>query len=101
MITPLLTVNFAKKKMIDIIDGPKGKDDWAHVNWEEETIWFEESDTTIPLECSAVVITRGKYAGSYLSELSDSWYLQFIRDKNPDDFLITFMFDKRLGELKD
>lgn len=86
--------------MIDVIDGPGGRDDWAHIDYENETIWFEESDTTKPLTCSDIIITRGKYADSYLSELTDSWYLKFIRDKNRDNYLITWAFNKRLGELE-
>lgn len=75
-------------------------DDWAHVDWDKETIWFEESDTSKPLTTADINIKRGKYAGYKLSEVSDSWYLKFIRDKNPDDYLIRYAFNKRLGELK-
>jgi hypothetical protein len=86
--------------MIDVIDGTGGPDDWAHVDWDKETIWFEESDVTKPLTCSDIVFTRGKYEGSKLSEVSDSWYLKFIRDKNPEDYLIVSAFNKRLEELE-
>lgn len=86
--------------MIDIIDGPGGPDDWAHVDWDKETIWFEESDTTKQFSTADVVIKRGKYAGSLLSELSDTWYLKFIMEKNPEDYLIQWCFSKRLKELE-
>ena len=86
--------------MIDVIDGPGGVDDWAHVNYEEGTIWFEESDTTKKLTTADFMFKRGKYENSLLSEVGDTWYLKFIRDKNPDDYLIEFMFNKRIDELK-
>jgi hypothetical protein len=86
--------------MIDVLDGPGGVDDWAHIDWEKETIWYEESDTTKKLTTKDFIFKRGKYAQSLLSEITDTWYLKFIRDKNPDDYLIEFMFNKRLGELK-
>jgi hypothetical protein len=86
--------------MIDAIDGPLGRDDWAHIDWEKNEVWFEESDVRRPLSCSDIVFTRGKYAGSKLSEVSDSWYLTFIRDKNSNDYFIKTTFEKRLLELK-
>lgn len=85
--------------MIDVIDGPGGKDDWAHIDWDKGEIWFEESDTRKPFTTSDVIMKRGKYAGYKLSEVTDSWYLKFIRDKNPDDYFISYAFNKRLKEL--
>ena len=86
--------------MITIIDGPGGKNDWAHILWDTDELWFEESETKKPFTTSDVLLLRGKYAGYKLSEVTDSWYLKFIRDKNLDDGLIVHTFNKRLGELK-
>lgn len=85
--------------MIDVIDGPGGRDDWAHVDWDKGEIWFEESDTRKPLTTEDILVKRGKYEGYNLSEVTDSWYLKVIRDKNPDDYFIRQAFEKRLGEL--
>lgn len=86
--------------MIKISDGPGGKDDWPHVDWEKDTIFFEESDITRKFMCSDIVFTHGKYAGYKLSEVDNTWYLKFIRDKNPDDYFIKSAFNKRLKELE-
>ncbi len=86
--------------MIDFIDGPKGKDDWAIADWEKETITYDESNITKPITCSDIVFTRGKYAGSFLNEIDNTWYLKFIRDKNPDDYFISYAFNKRIKELE-
>lgn len=84
--------------MLSLLDGPLGKDDWAHIDWEKGELWFEESDTRKPFTTSDIIMTRGKYAGYKLSEVTDSWYLKFIRDKNPDDYFISYAFNKRLKE---
>lgn len=86
--------------MIDIVDGPGGRDDWGLIDWDTDEVYWDETGGRRPLSCSDIVFTRGKYANSLLSEISDTWYLKFIRDKNPDDYFITYAFDKRLKELK-
>lgn len=86
--------------MLRVTDGPKGKNDWSHIDWEKEEIWFEESDIRRPLTCDDIKFTHGKYAGYKLSEVSDTWYLEFIKNKNLDDYLIKLTFEKRLGELQ-
>lgn len=85
--------------MLDIIDGPLGKNDWALIDWDTDEIYYDESGGRIPFSTKQVIFTRGKYEGSLLSEISDTWYLKFIRDKNQDDYLISYCFGKRLGEL--
>lgn len=85
--------------MITIFDGPLGKDDWAVIDWDTEEIVYDESGGRIPFSTREVVFTHGKYDGYKLSEVSDSWYLKFIRDKNADDGFIQLAFNKRLGEL--
>lgn len=85
--------------MLDVLDGPLGKNDWGIIDWDTEEITYDESGGRIPFSTKQVIFTRGKYAGSLLSEVSDSWYLKFIKDKNPDDYLINYTFGKRLGEL--
>ncbi len=86
--------------MLNVVDGPGGVNDWAHIDWEKKTIWFEESDTIVPLSTAHFTFAVGKYQGYKLSEVSDSWYLTFIRDKNPNDVLVQYAFSQRLGELK-
>ena len=86
--------------MLNVLDGPGGMTDWPHLRLASNEIWYEESDTTIPLTTRQVIFDRGKYEGSLLSEVSDSWYLKFIMEKNPDDGFIKLMFQKRLEELK-
>lgn len=85
--------------MLDLSNGPLGKNDWARIDWETEEIFYDESGGRIPFSTKEVVFTHGKYVGYKLSEVSDSWYLKFIRDKNADDGLIQLAFNKRLGEL--
>lgn len=86
--------------MLTLLDGPLGKDDWATIDWDTEEIVYDESGGRIPFSTRQVLFTRGKYEGQLLGEVTDTWYLKFIRDKNLDDYLITFTFNKRLGELK-
>lgn len=86
--------------MINLLDGPGGKNDWAILNIETEEIEYDETGGRKPFSTAEVRFVHGKFDGSLLSEISDSQYLKFIRDKNPDDGLITFTFNKRLGELK-
>ena len=91
--------------MLELQDGPLGINDWGNFRYEEGTtkiieVWYEESNTTVPFTTSRVMMTRGKYAGSLLSEVSDTWYLKFIMEKNPDDGFIKEAFTKRLEELK-
>jgi hypothetical protein len=83
--------------MISLID--KG-DDWATIDWDTEEIVYDESGKRKPFSTADVIFERGKYAGNKLNEVSDTWYLKFIRDKNADDYFITFAFNKRLGELE-
>jgi len=85
--------------MLTLLDGPLGKDDWAIIDWDTEEITYDESQSRVPFGTNQVMFTRGKYAGSLLSEVSDSWDLKFIRDKNQDDYMIVYCFNKRLGEL--
>lgn len=86
--------------MITIVDGPQGKNDWANYNWDTNEIWFEESNTRKQLTMADIVFTHGKYVGYKLSEVTDTWYLKFIKEKNPDDYFISVMFGRRLEELK-
>lgn len=86
--------------MIEVLDGPGGRNDWGHLDLVKEEIWHEESNTTVALTTSQIMVTRGKYGGSLLSEVSDSWYLKTIMQKNPDEGFINLMFAKRLAELK-
>ena len=62
-------------------------------------IWFEDG-TKRKANTSDFIFVAGKYEGSLLSEVSDTWYLGFIMSKNPDDHLIQKTFKKRLGELE-
>jgi len=83
--------------MISTID--RG-DDWATIDFETEETVYDESGERRPFKTSDIIFTRGKYEGSLLSEVSDSWYLKFIREKNPDDYFIRFAFNTRLSELE-
>lgn len=86
--------------MISTIDrGPDGRD-WACIDFDKDEIVYDESGERKPFATSDIIFTRGKYAGYKLSEVSDSWYLKFIMEKNPDDYLISYCFTKRLAELK-
>lgn len=86
--------------MLQLLDGPVGSTDWPHLRLASNEIWYEESKTTNPLTTSQVIFNRGKYEGSLLSEVSDTWYLKFMMEKNPDDEFTNLMFTKRLKELK-
>lgn len=68
--------------------------------WSDGDMLYGENGTRREVKTSDIMVVAGKYAGSLLSEVSDSWYLKFIRDKNPDDYFIKKMFDKRIEELK-
>lgn len=85
--------------MLDLLDGPLGKNDWGTIDWANGEIKYDESGTTKPFLTSDIIFTRGKYAGLLLSEVTDTWYLKFISEKNSDDYLITYSFKIRLGEL--
>ena len=86
--------------MIRVSDGPLGLNDWAHIDWDNNELWFEESNVRKPFTTSHCLMDRGKYEGYKLSEVTDTWYLKFIRDKNPDDALIRLMFGRRLKEIE-
>lgn len=83
--------------MINTID--RGND-WATIDWDKDEIVYDESGERVPLTCSQVIFTHGKYQGYKLSEVTDTWYLKFIKEKNPDDYFISLMFGRRLEELK-
>lgn len=68
--------------------------------WSDGDTIYGEDGSRRPILTSDIVFTAGKYQGRLLSEITDSWYLKFIKDKNKDDYFIKVMFDKRLGELK-
>lgn len=63
-----------------------------------ETLWGEDG-TKRKVTTADIIFTTGKYVNNKLSEVSDSWYLKFIMDKNPTDHFIKKMFTLRLGEL--
>lgn len=67
--------------------------------WSDGDMIYGEDGTRREVKTSDIVFTTGKYVGSKLSEVTDSWYLKFIRDKNKDDYFIKKMFTLRLGEL--
>ena len=68
--------------------------------WSDGDSLYGEDGSRRPLKTSDIIFVAGKYAGRLLSEVTDSWYLKFIKDKNKDDYFIKAMFDKRLGEIK-
>lgn len=86
--------------MIRILDGPLGKDDWPLMNWDTEEITYDESGGRKPFSTKEVIFDHGKYAGLLLSDVTNTSYLKFLLEKNKDDYLITYAFNKRLGELK-
>ena len=86
--------------MIDVVDGPKGKNDWGSIDWENDDIFWDETTDRRKFQCSDIVFTRGKHQGQLLSEIDDTFYLKFVLDKNPEDYLINYTFKKRLKELK-
>lgn len=75
---------------------------------DEEDCWFwcdgdfiyNEKGLRREVKTSDIIFTHGKYVGSRLDEVSDSWYLKFIKEKNKDDYFISKLFEKRLGELQ-
>ena len=79
--------------MITTIDE---KDSWF---WSDGESLYNDKGLRRPVQTSDIIFTHGKYAGSRLDEVSDTWYLKFIREKNPDDYFIKTLFTKRLGEL--
>lgn len=83
--------------MISTID--RG-DDWAIIDFDTDEIVYDESGDRKPFSTADIMIDRGQYEGYKLSEVNDTWYLKFVRDKNPDDYLIRYAFNKRLGELQ-
>ena len=80
--------------MITTIDGG---DFWS---WSDAHTLWKEDGTKRPLLCSDIVFTAGKYKDSRLDEISDSWYLKFIKEKNSDDYFIKTVFEMRLKELE-
>lgn len=87
-----------KFRMIAIID--RSERDWATVDWETNEVVYDESQIRKPLTTSDCMFVAGKYSGSLLSEIADTWYLKFIRDKNQNDYFINVMFGRRLKELE-
>lgn len=83
--------------MISSID--KG-DNWAMVDYDNEEIVWDKTMEREPITCSHFRFDHGKYKGYKVSEVDDTWYLDFIMKKNPDNALITLILGKRLGELK-
>lgn len=76
------------------------KDDLNNWSWSDgETLWHEDGSSREILT-SDVIFTAGKYVGYKLSEVTDSWYLKFISDKNQKDHFISVMFGRRLKELQ-
>lgn len=74
-------------------------DNGAFWSWSDaQTIWFENG-VKRQIETSDVIFTHGKFDGYKLSEVTDTWYLRFIKEKNSDDYFIKTLFEKRLGEL--
>ena len=86
--------------MITTVDRGKNDRDWATIDWENDEIVYDESGMRKKIDMSDFIFTAGKYKGHLLSEVSDSWYLKFIKEKNPDDHLISIMFGRRLKELQ-
>lgn len=83
--------------MITLID--KSDRDWAMIDWDTDEIVYDESGERKPLTTADCIFTHDKYKGYKLSEVSDSWYLKFIMEKNPQDAFISLMFGRRLKEL--
>lgn len=89
-----MSVKERNSKMITTVDK---NDCWF---WSDAEMLYGEDGSRRPVECSDIIFTHGKYEGSLLSEVGDSWYLNFIKNKNLDDYFMKTLFDKRLGELK-
>lgn len=75
-------------------------DDWATVSSDLGTICFE-SGTTRPFRTSDVELTVGKYKGTTLAEISDVWYLNFLKKLSTEkkDIFLAKCVDMRLNEL--
>ena len=86
--------------MITTIDRGKDGNDWAMIDWDNDEIVYDESGERKPMKTSHFVFTVGKYKGQKLSEVNSLSYLQFLKDKNPDDYLVQVMFERRIKELK-
>ena len=68
--------------------------------WSDGDMIYNEKGLRREVHTSDIIFTAGKYKGSRLDEVSDSWYLKFIKEKNADDYFIKKLFEKRLGELQ-
>lgn len=68
--------------------------------WSDAEMLYGEDGTRRPVKTSDIVFTHGKYKDSRLDEVTDSWYLKFIRDKNTDDYFIMTLLNLRLSELE-
>lgn len=70
--------------MIAIKDKPNDNWGWPCVKGVKDWVCFENGEREL-LATHHVVITRGKYAGTSLSDLDDVWYLNFMKDKGVDN----------------
>lgn len=76
------------------------KDDVTNWCWSDGDTLFSEDGESRPVLTSDIIFVAGKYVGYKLSELSDTWYLKFIQQKNPENYFISIMFGRRLKELE-
>jgi len=76
-------------------------DDWSTISSDFTTIRYE-SGATKPLTPSDVSVEIGKYKDSILSDISDVWYLNFIKKISVEksDIFAQHCVNMRLLELK-
>ena len=58
-----------------------------------------EDGSVRALTTNDVMFTHGKYEGEPLSEVSNSWYLKMMMERNEEDYLMQTMIGERLKEL--
>lgn len=75
-------------------------DDWATVSHDLSEILFESGERR-ELRSSDLELTAGKYKGQLLSEISDIWYLNFLKKISTEkkDIFLAKCVEMRLNEL--
>lgn len=75
-------------------------DDWSTLSSDLSTIEFE-SGVSRPLTSADIEMTAGEYKGQTLSEISDIWYLNFLKKISTEkkDIFLARCVEMRLNEM--
>jgi hypothetical protein len=87
--------------MLYLKDDPNDPDNWSTPSPDLKFIKFEDG-TTRELKTSDLELQIGKHKGQALSEISDNWYLNFLKklSTEKDDKFLAHCVDMRLNELR-